>query len=77
MSVSVLHFIEIFAAVLGLIGSWLISEKDIRGYYVWIASNIAAMITQYESGLYVMVAMFLIYTIINIRGVLNWKKSSI
>lgn len=66
-------YLEIFAIATGLAGHWLISNQDVRGYYAWIAGNLAFIVMQYNVGLYGMAGLFVVYTLLSIRGIIKWK----
>lgn len=66
--------LELIAIVTGLLGHWFISNRDVRGYYVWICGNLVTIYMQYQVGLNGMAVLFFIYTIFSIYGIIKWKK---
>lgn len=69
-----MQYLQIVAIITGLLGHWLITKQDVRGYYAWIAGNVATIILQLNVELYGMAALFLTYTALSIYGIIKWKS---
>lgn len=66
------------ALMLSIMGNVFINEKHvILGYYVWIISNILWVIvglTATDRNI-PQILMYVLYTVLNIRGIFNWRKT--
>ena len=70
-----MQFLQFIAIATGLLGHWFISNQDVRGYYVWIVGNVAMIVLQWQVGLYGMVLLFVIYTVISVIGIKKWQRN--
>lgn len=57
-----------------LYGTYLNSEQDRDGFYFWIVSNIAFTVINLETGMYAQAALFTVYTVLAVRGLMRWEK---
>lgn len=64
------------ATILSLLGQVLISNKKKSAFPIWIISNLL-WIWVNIIGIFNLanVAMYLVYTLLNIIGIIKWKKS--
>ena len=62
------------AAIFGLIGLWLLSEKYKHGFTLGIVSDILWIIIGLQKGLPGLVTVCVILIGVNIRGYLKWQK---
>ena len=63
---------------LGLVTSYggaeLNSRMDIRGFYVWMFSNIVLFVLHATFGLWVLCVLDLAYFRVNVRGIAHWHR---
>jgi len=68
-------FLSIVALILSLVGNILVNYKNKTGFIIWILSNIFWIIINFLSEVnYPQVLMYLIYTTLNVQGLMLWKK---
>lgn len=65
---------QTFICITGLVGHLLIARQDRRGYWFWIAGNLAIIKLSWIDGRYGMVGLFVVYTIISLNALRVWKK---
>lgn len=65
---------QTFICITGLAGHLLISRQDRRGYWFWIAGNLAIIKLSLGDGHYGMVGLFVVYTLISLNALRVWKK---
>ena len=57
-----------------ILGAVLNAKKSIVGFYIWLPSNLAwAGVAMYKD-LPAQAVLFVVYTVIAIIGILNWRK---
>lgn len=61
-------------SIIALLGTILNAERNKIGFYFWFISNIYMTIVDFQAGLYAQSALFLVYTILAIRGMFVWTK---
>lgn len=57
------------------VGAELNSRMDIRGFYVWILSNIVLLVLHAASGLWVLCVLDVAYFRVNVRGIAHWHRA--
>lgn len=55
-------------------GAELNARMRIKGFYLWMASNVALAVLHAYAGLWLLFALDLIFFRINIRGILHWAE---
>lgn len=65
---------QTFICITGLAGHLLIARQDRRGYWFWIAGNMAIIKLSLGDGHYGMVGLFVLYTLISLNALRSWKK---
>ena len=65
---------QAFGLLAGAIGQWLVGEKRISGFYVWLLSNIAIFYVQWASHLHIIAGMFVLNAILCIRSIRMWRR---
>lgn len=68
---------QTFICITGLAGHLLIARQDRRGYWFWIAGNLAIIKLSLGDGHYGMVGLFVIYTFISLNALRSWKKKDV
>ena len=71
MYLEVLSWVMSFVALLGTI---LNTNMRKEGFYLWFFSNIYIAIIDFKAGLYAQAALFTIYALLAIRGILVWNR---
>lgn len=65
---------QTFICITGLAGHLFIAEQDRRGYWFWIAGNLAIIKLSLGDGHYGMVGLFVVYTLISLNALRVWKN---
>ncbi len=58
----------------GMIATWMLTQKYIEQWLVWIVADSIAMFAMISKGLYFSFFLFLVYTILAILGYIKWRK---
>jgi nicotinamide mononucleotide transporter len=69
-----LPFIDSFTTVFAIIATIMVVKKQIENWLIWIIVDGAGIGMYFYKELYFTSFLFLIYTIIAIRGYQKWKK---
>jgi len=48
---------------------------DIRGFYVWLCSNLTLLVLHIASGLWLLALLDVAYFRLNLYGILRWKQA--
>jgi len=67
---------EYLAMVLGVLGAWLVAEKNRLGFMSWIISNIFWIIFAIYHSYWGMLIQFTIFLILAIRGWYKWRLNN-
>ena len=59
--------------IIAITGTWLNTCKDVRGFYLWLASNLSFSVINFSSGMYAQGFLFGVYTILAIIGIQRWR----
>lgn len=60
--------------IIALIGSYLNSNRNKKGFYLWIITNTFWCILDYKTGLKAQSFLYLCYIIIALKGLITWSK---
>lgn len=61
-------------ASLSVVATWMLTRKYLEQWYVWIVANAIAVIVYMASGMYPTAALFLVYFMMAIIGVMSWSR---
>ena len=59
---------------MSLWGVWLNIKKDKRCFYIWIVANFGWIAVDIEAGLYAQAALFGIYSLLSVYGLVEWSR---
>ncbi len=59
---------------LSIVATWLLVKKNIDNWLIWIAVDLLSAIVSVYKGLYFTAILFVIYTLLAIKGFYEWKK---
>ncbi len=62
-------------ASLSVVATWMLTRKYLEQWYVWIFANAIAVAVYLASGLYPTAILFMVYFVMAIVGVREWRKS--
>jgi len=60
-----------------IVATWMVTQKIIQHWYFWIGINLFCVPLYLSQGLYFTALMFLVYFIMSIIGLKEWKKTAI
>ncbi len=63
------------ATALSFVAQWMIAKKKIENWILWIVANVMYIGIYIYKDLYLYAFLFLIYLILAIKGLMEWKKS--
>lgn len=58
----------------GMVATWMLTQKLIQQWLFWIIIDLLSLAVMLYKGLYPSALLFLIYTLLAIKGYLEWKK---
>ncbi len=70
-------YIDSFTTVFAVLATWMLVERYIENWLVWIVADAVAIYLYLVKGHYPIALLFGVYTIIAIYGYVNWKKMEI
>jgi nicotinamide riboside transporter PnuC len=59
-----------------VIGAVLNAKKSIVGFYIWLPTNILWVLVSLRAAQYAQAALFSVYVVISIIGIINWRKTN-
>ncbi len=65
---------DAFASSTAFTGMWLMAKKKVESWYWWIATNIASIPLYFVKGYVFTSVQFLVFLILAIAGLIEWKK---
>jgi len=72
---STVPFMDTLTTALSIIATWMLAEKYIEHWLIWIFTDIVSACLYVYKGLWPTVILFLVYTVMAIEGYREWKKS--
>ncbi|HBY21156.1 MAG: hypothetical protein A2Y24_02560 [Clostridiales bacterium GWE2_32_10] len=63
--------------ILSILGQVLINRKMISAYYFWIVGCIVWGVVGILTNNYALLAMYVVYLILDIEGIMHWRKENI
>ena len=67
-----MDYMQLIITVTGLAGHYFVAKKNPIGYAFWIIGNIAMIAESLDKGMYMLVALFLVYTGISLWAMRSW-----
>ena len=62
------------AMSLSIIGNLFVNRKRVTGMWLWLIGSLLWVVFAWHSRTWSQVGMFGVYTILNVEGVLKWRK---
>ena len=59
-----------------ILGAVLNAKKNIVGFYIWLPTNLAWAAVAWYNNLPAQSVLFIVYTVISIIGIINWRKTN-
>ena len=74
IKVSELLYWDAFTTAASIVATWMLARKIIEHWLVWIVVDAVSLGLYLYKGMYPTVILFLVYTIMAIKGYIEWKK---
>jgi len=65
--------LEAFFVAMSVIGQHHIAKRQVKGFYFWIAGNLAALVLFVSIGRWVTAVLYVYFLVMSLRGVRLWK----
>ncbi len=62
---------------LSVVATWMLTRKLLEQWYVWIIANVIATVVYMAVGMYPTAVLFIVYAIMAVAGLREWRKSRI
>ncbi len=66
---------DAFTTALSVVATWMLAQKILEQWLVWIVADGVSLILYIYKGLYPTVLLFSVYTILAVVGYFQWKKT--
>jgi nicotinamide riboside transporter PnuC len=76
MTQNPVQILEIIGVALALGGQFFVNLRQIKGYYLWIASNFALGIVSVQAGLHYMGFLYVAFFGMCVHGIYMWKRAA-
>jgi nicotinamide mononucleotide transporter len=67
-------FTDALLTAASIVATWMLTQKLIEQWLFWILIDLASSVEMFYKGLYPSALLFLAYTILALKGYLEWKK---
>ncbi len=65
---------DAFTTALSIVAMWMLAQKYLEQWMVWIVVNIVSTILYFWKGLYPTGILFIVYVIVAVLGYFRWRK---
>ena len=65
---------DAFTTAVSIVAMWMLAQKYLEQWLLWIVVNIVSTILYFWKGLYPTGILFIVYVIVAVLGYLRWKK---
>ena len=70
------NWLDVFTTAIFLVGMWLMAKRKIENWIFWIVGDLIVIPMMIYKGLGITSVQYLIFTVLAVKGYLEWKKSS-
>jgi nicotinamide mononucleotide transporter len=67
-------YLDASVTIFSIMNTWLLARKVLQNWMYWIVIDSAAIVLYIQTEYYATAALFVLYTILAIVGVINWQK---
>jgi nicotinamide mononucleotide transporter len=64
-----------FTTALAIVATWMLTQKIIEQWFLWIIANVVSIALYIYKGLYPTVILYVVYAGMAVYGYLEWKRS--
>ena len=65
---------DAFTTALSIVAMWMLAQKYLEQWLLWIIVNVVSTILYFWKGLYPTGVLFIVYVIVAVLGYFNWRK---
>ena len=65
---------DAFTTAISIVATWMLAQKYLEQWLLWIVVNIVSTILYFWKGLYPTGVLFIVYVIVAVLGYLRWRK---
>ena len=65
---------DAFTTAVSIVATWMLAQKYLEQWLLWIVVNIVSTILYFWKGLYPTGVLFIVYVIVAVLGYLRWRK---
>ena len=63
-----------FTTALSIVAMWMLAQKYLEQWVLWIVVNVVSTILYFWKGLYPTGVLFIVYVVVAVLGYIKWKK---
>lgn len=68
------NYIQAAILITGIVGQLYVCQRNHRGFYWWIASNLLLMTVSLKQEMYGMFALYIFFTAMCVISIYKWRK---
>jgi len=68
---------DAFITAFSIVATWMLARKKLEQWLVWVIVNGVSLGMYFYKGLYPTAILFVLYTVLSVKGYYNWKHSMI
>ncbi|RUM72094.1 MAG: nicotinamide riboside transporter PnuC [Sulfurovum sp.] len=68
-------YLDAFVMVFSVIATWMLTQKILENWLLWVVTDAAAVVLYWKSGYYATIVLFMLYVILAIYGYITWRKA--
>jgi len=68
-------YLDTFVMVFSVIATWMLAQKILQNWLIWIVVDTTAVVLYWQSGYHVTIILFILYVILAFYGYLTWRKA--
>lgn len=68
---------DAFTTAVSIVATWMLAQKYLEQWMLWIVVNIVSTILYFWKGLYPTGILFIVYVIVAVLGYFRWKKEMV
>jgi nicotinamide mononucleotide transporter len=69
-------FLDALTTVLSLLAQWLLNQKRIENWYVWIAADLLYVGLYVQRGLHLTAVLYFVFILMCVAGLRGWRESA-
>ena len=73
-TVSDMPFADAILTASGMVATWMLTQKLIEQWLFWIIIDLLSFVVMINKGLYPSSLLFIVYTLLAVKGYFEWKK---